>query len=182
MSLNCLEQPQNLNFLEKNKFKFVIKNTPIINYFCTSVNVPNINLDVCEQSTRYNKIFTPGDEINYGDLNIEFQVDEDLTNYLELFNWITSLGHPKQLQDLYQYQIDSINDIRNRSIYNHGSVFSDATLTILNSSGNENYELNFIQIFPIRLGQLDFNTKIKDADYMTCDATFLFLYMDFKKL
>ena len=37
--------------------------------------------------------------IDFGDLNIRFLVDEDLTNFMEIQNWIRGLGFPESIQE-----------------------------------------------------------------------------------
>ena len=36
----------------------------------------------------------PGEHMKFDDLEIIFKVDDDLTNYIELFNWFIALGKP----------------------------------------------------------------------------------------
>ena len=40
------------------------------------------------QPTYLKDIDRPGDKVDFGDFNYRFLVDEDLENYMEIFNWI----------------------------------------------------------------------------------------------
>ena len=93
----------NRNFLSPTGFKFSLKRSPGVAYFCNEANVPDMSLSIAEQPTYLRDIPLPGDKIEFGDLNLRFMVDEDLTNYMEIQNWIRGLGYPqsvKEYQDL----------------------------------------------------------------------------------
>ena len=89
----------------------------------------------------------PGDKLVYGDLNITFMVDEDMENYLQLYQWITSLGYPESLS-----QFDELKDTdrllpeqpRSGDAFNERS---DATLMILNSDYNPSVKIKFKDVF-----------------------------------
>ena len=51
-------------------------------------------------------------------------------------------------------------------------VFSDATLTILNSAMNPNKEIAFKDVYCSSLSDLPFTTQAADVDYIECTATF----------
>jgi hypothetical protein len=57
-------------------------------------------------------------------------------------------------------------------------VFSDATLTILNSAMNPNQEISFKDVYCSSLSDLPFTTQAADVDYIECTATFK--YRSFK--
>ena len=46
----------------------------------------------------------PGDKIEFGDLTIRFLVDEDLTNYMEIQNWIRGLGFPESPKEFFDLE------------------------------------------------------------------------------
>ena len=82
----------------------------------------------------------PGDHPEFGTLQITFKVDEDLANYLEIWNWLIKLGFPESFE---QYaQLGNLN-----TGVGNGPV-SDATLSILNSSMSTNLQVDFINLFP----------------------------------
>ena len=84
----------NRNFLSPVGFKFALKRSPAVAFFCNEANIPSMDLGVAEQPTYLKNIPTPGDKIQFGDLNLRFLVDEDLKNYMEIQNWIRGLGFP----------------------------------------------------------------------------------------
>ena len=88
-------QIDNRNFLAPVGFKFSLKRSPGVAYFCNSANIPDLNLGVANQPNYLRDIPVPGDKIDFGDLNIRFLVDEDLTNYMEIQKWLRGLGFPE---------------------------------------------------------------------------------------
>jgi hypothetical protein len=102
-----------------------------------------------------------GDHITYGDLTITFKVDEAMTNYMELYNWIKAIGKP-----------ESFNQ------YKPEEVYTDATLTVLSSAMNPKYNIVFVDIFPIDLGGFTFLTTAGDVDYVESIVTFKYRSYD----
>jgi hypothetical protein len=94
-------QIENRNFLSPSGFKFTIKRSPKVAFFCNEANIPDLTLGIAIQPTYLKDIDTPGDKIVFGDLNLRFMVDEDLENYMEIQNWIRGLGYPEKLEEIY---------------------------------------------------------------------------------
>lgn len=88
-------QPVNTNFLSPVGFNFSIQKLPTVNYFVQSVNMPGVQLGETPLNTPFHIVPTPGDHITYGELAITFKVDEDMKNFIELYNWLQYLGFPE---------------------------------------------------------------------------------------
>jgi hypothetical protein len=158
--------PINPNFLSPLNFQFSIKRAPNINFFIQKVNIPGLSLPVIEVVNPLIDIPFPGDHLNFEELNITFKVDEDLQNYLEIYNWIRALGrlnpadyHTLQFNETYLGQ----------------SIRSDISLNILTSLRNVNYEIIFIDAFPIKLSNLNFDTTAGDVSFIEASATFRYI-------
>ena len=91
----------NRNFLAPTGFKFALKKSPGVAFFCNEANIPDLNLGIAVQPNYLKDIDRPGDKIQFGDLTIRFLVDEDLTNFMEIQNWIRGLGFPESLKESY---------------------------------------------------------------------------------
>lgn len=157
-------QPSNISFLSPLGFKFVIKKAPHVNFFVQSVNLPSVSLGEADVETPFSKIPFPGTKLTFGNLSVTFKIDEDMKNYLEMFNWMKELGFP---DNFAQYQ-----SIANRSIYTGDGVFSDITLLVTTSAMNPNIEITFFDCFPIDLSELSFDSTSADVDYLTATVTF----------
>lgn len=150
-------QPDNTNYLSPIGFNFSIQKIPHANYFLQSANLPSVQLGDLETPSPFVSIPQIGDHLRYGDLFITFKVDEDMKNYLEIYNWIMSLGYP-----------DSIGQTSNKEVRS----YSDATLQILNSNFNPNGQITFKGAFPVSLSGLEFNAANTDVEYFTAQAVF----------
>ena len=88
-------QPTKLDYASPTQFKFQVIKLPKVEYFCTSANLPGINLGTAEQITPLKDIPLPGDRLQYDTLTIQFLVDENLENYQEIHGWLRGLGFPE---------------------------------------------------------------------------------------
>lgn len=161
---------QNKNFLSPTGFKFTLNRAPNLEYFCQSATLPSMNLGNVGLETPFTRIPVPGDHITFGELTITFRVDEDLQTYLEIYNWLIALGFPEGFS---QY---TLTPDRTSTSTDTGIV-TDARLHILNSHMNPNYTVQFRDLYPISISELQFDTKETDIDYVDCTASFV--YKDF---
>ena len=167
-----VDQPSNKNFLSPTGFKFEIPNLPTFNYFVQSVKFPPFNLNQTNViQTPFNRLITGGDHVTFGDLLVEFKIDEDLDSYFEVFDWMVGIGFPNNYG---QYDAIAANGPTSGK-----GIMRDATLTILNSSMNPNLLINFVDVMPASLSMLDFDSKNTDIDYIT--ATAVFKYREFSR-
>lgn len=166
-------QPENINFLSPLGFRFMLKRSPTVNFFCTEINIPSVSVDDVSIPTPFKNFPLPGNKLNYSDLRITFKVDEDLKNYLEIYNWMHKISKPENFE-----QYASLSQIPGSG---EGAV-SDATLTVLNSAMGPNAEVQLEDIFPVSLGEINFNTIDIDVNYVTVSASFKFKIMKIVKL
>jgi hypothetical protein len=159
-------QPSNLNFLSPLGFNFIIKKLPNTNYFVQGVNIPSMTLGEYEFPSPFTKIPQPGTHLDFGDLTVSFRVDEDMKNFIEIYDWLVALGFP---DDFSAYKdIKDASDLPGSG----DGIFSDATLTVLTSAKNPNIEVRFQDVFPLSLDNLDFTYTGVDVDYIVATATF----------
>ena len=88
--------PDNLSYLSPIGFKFQINDFPEVNYFCQAANIPGISIGAIDVATPLKNVRFSGDEISYEELNIRFVVDENMKNWLSIYEWIISLGFPSK--------------------------------------------------------------------------------------
>lgn len=179
-------QPEELDYLSPNGFRFMIQSLPRVTYFCQSANIPSINLGFAVQPTPLVNIPRPGEKIDFGDLTIKFLIQEDMANYIELYNWIVALGFPENHRQFQNRFIEQ--SFRNPQINNNTDVgvggktavqrktdvteYSDATLMVLGSDNNTVGRLNFLDCFPTSLSGVDFDVSNGDTQYFSAQATF----------
>jgi hypothetical protein len=164
-------QLENRNFLAPVGFKFNLKRSPGAAFFCNQANIPDISLGVTEQPTYLRQIPTPGDMMDFGDLNVRFLVDEDLKNFMEIQNWIRGLGFPESIQEFRD--LETSGTVPRRDFVQSGQdIYSDGTLQILSSNFNAKFNVNFKDLFPTSLTTLTFDATDTDIEYFTADASF----------
>ena len=167
-------QIQNRNFLSPAGFKFSLAKAPKVDFFSQSVSIPNIDLGVAVQTTYLRDIPVPGDKLVYGDLDIEFFIDENLENYLQIERWMRSLGYPESLAETVSLnpQKDSLLD----------GARSDGTLLVYNSSFNPIAKILFKDIFPVSLTPVPFTADVTDIYYIMATATFKYTIFNVESL
>ena len=163
-------QVENRNFLSTVKFRFTLNRSPKVAFLTNSVNVPGIELGVAVQPSYTNNIPVPGDMMQFDDFTIRFLVDEDLTNYMEIQNWMRGLGFPESLQQIYEWQ--STNEKFEAPQNSDMNLYSDGTLLLNTSNENVNYQVIFRRMFPYRLSELNFDATNTDEEYFTAEVSF----------
>ncbi len=169
-----LETPESINFVNPLIFKFQIKKTPTINYFVQTVNVPGISMQSVNQPNPFVKIPYGGDHLQFDDLTISYKVDEDLRNYMELYNWIKSLGFP---DDYKQYK-----QLSDKPIIGGEGLSSDISVIIMNNSRIPTYEITFRDAFPIAISSLQFDVTKQDVEFLEASATFRYVSFNIKSI
>jgi hypothetical protein len=160
----------NRNFLAPTGFKFSLKRSPGVAFFCNQANIPSLDLGIAIQPSYLKDIDIPGDKIQFGDLTLRFLVDEDLVNYMEIQNWIRGLGYPESIQEF--------NNLENEAVLpgNFGragdNIYSDGTLQILSSNLVAKFNVNFKDMFPYSLSTITFDATDTDIEYFTADVSF----------
>ena len=145
--------PDNLNYLSPEGFELTFVRIPGVTFFCQQITTPDITIGttpVPNPSTK--EVFFPGTAITFGDIVLSFIVDEDLSNYNEIFTWIK----------------ESIITA------DRSSVFSDGTLVILNNSKSANVKMTFQNCFPYNLGPIVFDTTMGPDLPIKADCTLKF--------
>ena len=160
--------PENRNFLSPLDFQFSIKKAPNVNFFIQKVNIPSIDLKAANTPNPFVSTPYPGEHLTFGMLNITFKVDEDLQNYLELYNWLNALGKPKNFN---QYL-----SIEQQPSYSGNGIYSDISVVALTSRKIPNYEVLYRDAFPVSLSAVEFNTTAVDVNYITASAKFRYTY------
>ena len=174
-------QIKNRNFLSPTGFKFTLVRSPKVAFFCNQANIPDLTLGTAVQPTYLKDIDQPGDKLTFGDLTLQFLVDENLKNYMEIQNWLRGLGYPQNIGEIYNLQKtgNPSLDLKSRSMDN---VFSDGTLQILSSSMVAKFQVKFQRLFPYSLTTLDFYATATDIDYFTANVSFKYLVYEITDL
>ena len=93
------KQIENRNFLSGVAFKFSLGKFPKVDFFSNSAIIPLLNLELARQPSYLKNIDVPVERLTYGDFTLRFIVDENMENYLAVFNWLTGLGFPETTKE-----------------------------------------------------------------------------------
>lgn len=152
---NYTQIPANSNELNTTNFKLYFPNIPNVVYWCQEVNHPSINMGTSILPSPVKAIPIPGDKVEFEDLTISFLVDEDLKNYIELYNWIGKMCPISSLSDVVNSSVNSITEIQNTTSIRR----VQASLHILTNNKNYNLTIRYHNCFIYNLGEINFTTK-----------------------
>ena len=184
--VNSLQrQPTELDYADPTKFAFKIMKLPTVEFFITQANIPGVNLGEAIFPTPLKQIPTQGDELTFDNLEISFLVDEKLTNYRELHQWLVGIGFPKARSQFSSFKSENSdafptnNQVKGETTSTGvatgtQAMYGDATLTVMTSKNNPIMEVRFSDLYPVSLSALQFDQQLTDTTYLTASCTFTY--------
>jgi hypothetical protein len=161
--------PENTNLLQPTKFLLTFERIRATQYFCQTVNLPGVSLGEVNRATPFLDMFSPGTKLTYEPLDIEFIVDEELQSWKNIYDWFISIADPDGFE-----KRDGSKELQNNK------HFSDATLSILSGLNNPILRVQFVNVFPLTINALRFDTTQSADTIITATATFR--YQSYKYL
>ncbi len=172
-------QPDNENLLQTTAFIFVMTKAPEVVYFCQSASVPSISVIDTPVLSKHPTLHFADPKLNYDPLTLSFLVNEDMGNWMEIYNWMRSFTiHDETLEPRNR------SEIRLSGIANSDDPYSasskpgdpsdyqvDGTLVLLNSNSLPQASITFKDLYPSSLGELDLNASDGEASPVTCSLT-----------
>jgi len=161
-------KPTEINQLNVVSFQTNFMRLPNVNFFCQRVTIPSLAIGTALQPTVFSDIPLEGDKLVFEQLNISFYVSEDLSNYLEIYDWLISLGFP---DDNVQFNLknEALNTEANKTIK------SDMNLILETNKSNPNYSVTFRDAFPVSLGSIELDVAATSLEPIVVDATFAYV-------
>ena len=170
------DQLTNRNYLSPIGFLFTLEKAKKASYLCQRASIPSISLGTVDIPTRGMVPIPTEGNVQYGTFEMEFIVDEDLRNYMELHNWIRALGAPQSIDDRVDWKntakMDDMSEYR----------YSDGTLLVLNNNNLSNFEVVFKNMFPTDMSTLAFDVTGSDNDYFTASVTFKYTIYEIRNV
>ena len=148
------------NYMSPLEFVVTVKRLPHVQFFTQRVSIPGININPVEQPTPFKPLMETGDKVTYGDLNLSFIIDEKMSNWIEVHNWITGIGFPEEF--------DQFADLKQSK----EGIRSDSSIILMNSNKNPNIEIYFKDCFPTNLSEIQLDTTQNDLIYPEATVTF----------
>ena len=126
------ELTTNLNYLQPTGFKILIDRAkyPNLEYFCQSVDHPSVSANPVELPIRrITGVPLPGDKLTHSEIGFNIILDEEMTGYNEMYNWLQRLVNEGQVGP-------SGRDTK-------FPTFADITLMILSSHNNATQKIRY---------------------------------------
>ena len=158
MSANWIkEQPSNRNFLNPIGFLLKLEKFDGVDFFCQSANVPDVTMPTTEVASPFRNLpIIPGGGVTFGDFTVRFIVDEDLKNYYSIHSWMRDCGNADQMA-----RTTAKNDI-----------YTNGQLHIVTNQYNPAFVVEYRNLFPVALTNLQFDATMNDVEYITAEVTF----------
>lgn len=159
-----LNTPTELNYLNPVSFETNFVRLPDVSFSTQEVTIPSVALGMTSYASFFSDIPIEGDKINFEQLSLSFIVAEDLSNYLEIYNWMLAIGFP---EDFTQFSL-------NESIVDGATLKSDMSVIVNTNKSNPNYEILFRDAFPVSLSSIAFQANAQAIDPIIVTATFAY--------
>ena len=159
-------QPTNLNQLNVVSFDISFSRLPNVQYFCQRISLPTVVLGETHEASPFMNTALEGDTLTYEAMSLSFVLDEDLQNYIEIYNWMTALGFPREYAQFAA--------LKQESSGSQDTKYSDLDIILHTNKSNPNYRVKFTDVFPTSLSSIMFDSTPTGMDPIAVDATFNF--------
>jgi hypothetical protein len=166
--------PGDITPMSPNGFNFTINKLPELSFFCQQVTLPSLSIGAPEQMTPFSTTPIPGEMATFDQLQVQFLVDSEMKNYKAIHNWLIALSFPENHKQYTNFV--NGDDVMYSELAKN---FSDGTLSMLNGTNNIAATVQFIDLFPLSLEGLTFQSTNTDVQYLVGNATFRYTYYKF---
>lgn len=164
MSGAITTHPATTNLLQPTKYLVTFPEISEAMYFCQKANIPGVSLGMALQQTPNLDLYHSGTKIEYNTFDITFMVNEDLSAWTSIYNWMIDLS-----------SID--NNYTRRKESKKQAIF-----TVMSNLNNPKIRIKLNDIFPISLSDLEFDTTQSAEEHMMATATFRYDWFDIEKI
>lgn len=161
--------PTSTDLLQPTKFLLTFGRIKETQFFCQRVNIPGVSIVDIESPTTFANLKIPGNKITYDSFEIEFLVDNNLSSWRNIYEWIVGLSIPHNFDE---YRL--LNRQNKNTVFEKQPQYSDATVTILNGLNNPKLRIVFDNIFPKSISSINFDTQLSAETIITASASFSF--------
>lgn len=162
------------NYLSPIGFVLILEKSKKVSYLCQRAAIPTFNVGTAEVYFRGHVPLPVEGNARFDDFTVEFIVDENLENYMEIHNWMRAISGGISQRDAAKWRADYPGEGR--------PSVSAATLQVLNNNNLNNFDVVFRDMYPISLSTLPFDVTGGDNEFITAQVTFKYLYYEFRKV
>lgn len=152
----------NINPFSASGFGITLQRSPQIPFSAQRISIPSITGNPPNQPTYFKTLPQTYDTITVGQLSVDFILDEKLTAYREMQDWMRGIGFPDD-HEQYKKLRDSEFGLK-----------SDLTIHVLNSKKIETMTIQFINVFPTDLGEVSLSATDSQTMFPICSVTFTY--------
>lgn len=155
-------KPQSTDLLSANKFFVVINRFPKINFYTQRIPIPNVTLGSSIYYTNQDvDIKVPGDKIEYDDLILSLLMDENLSGYIEIYDWLRACA--------------------NSELEEKDDLYSTLSIIFLTNNSQKNITFKFHNCFPYAIGGSGIDVSESEDQPLTMDVIFKYSHFTIEK-
>ena len=157
----------NINYLQPTAFKLTIdrKKFGNLEYFAQTITHPSISITPAELPYKRLNLHMAGDKLTFNELTATIILDENLSAYIEMYDWMKRL-------------VEEPNQTRLLQSANEFPTAVDITVSVLSSKNNQVKQIRYIDCIPTDLGDINFQATTQDVQYLTFPISFRFSYFE----
>jgi hypothetical protein len=177
----------NRNFQSPLNFEFRVDRLTDFNYFVQKINLPDLSIPVASNGGQnpFVKIPYPGDHLDFGELSIDFKVDEGMNNWFEIYAWMRGIAFPENFDQYKDWKEGNVTNLNGQPLtppVNTQTIFGQGSLIINTSNNNPCLKITFVDMHPTSLGEIVFDTRETDVLYVTATVSFKYDYFLVEKI
>ena len=157
-------KPENTNFLQPTKYILTFPEVPDMIYFCQKANIPGVSLGQAIQETPNLDLFHSGTKISYNTFDVTFLVNEDLSAWTTIYNWMKDLSSVEA------------------SYAKRKEGKKQAVLTVMSNQNNPKLRVKLMNLFPTSLSDLEFDTTLSAEEHITATVSFRYDWFELEQL
>jgi hypothetical protein len=157
-------KPENINFLQPTKYVLTFPEVPDMVYFCQKANIPGVTLGQALQETPNLDLYHSGTKLTYGTFEINFLVNEDLSAWTTIYNWMIDLS---SVESTYTKRREGRKQ---------------AILTVMSNQNNPKIRVKMMNLYPISISDLEFDTTLSAEEHITATASFRYDWFEIERV
>ena len=179
MALNfsdVINRQADLSFVPPQNFFMTIERLPQVVYTVQQINIPNVSINEAVQSNPLNpgRIFTPGDSIDYAQLDITFLIDKQFKGYRSILEWGKGIVNAMEYGEAQDFL---------KGVQNDGRPLEQRQVSPITVFGTDNdnvpiIEWKFFDCFPISVDGPQYDATPQAVEYLTSSASFRYNYFE----
>lgn len=162
------------NLLQNNAYQLVLPRFPKTQFFATDFQMPELALPAANVATPFTDLPMAGDKPIFGPMRFNFLINEDMSNFYEVYNWIHSIGFAESYTNYSTYE--------NKTLPHQSLGEQDAKVIVLSSKGNPIRAITFFDAIPVSLSGMEFTSQDPETQYVKASVTMAYSRYEFTTL